>query len=213
MPDGVSCRDEAQALDITGPTKVHDVRSHAYREKRPIAVAWHAKTMRAVCSVRFSADIPPHYHNESAFAWHRSARLSRGAKKQTDPLPGEGSKWHLGDRCCLAANDLPIPADRSPFHWQYSSEVPPSAYFSSDAWAMPLPTAIGTALEELAEGTGGLADAVFVFHQGEADTPRGPNPPSTSRPLQRVGTGHHGRQPARRLPICPTIEPLLVVVS
>jgi hypothetical protein len=38
----------------------------------------------------------------------------------------------------LAAKDLPIPADRSSFHWQYSSEVPPSAYFSGDAQAAPI---------------------------------------------------------------------------
>src|ERR1035437_7268158 len=68
----------------------------------------------------------------------------------------------------LVAKDLPIPGEHSPLHWQYSSEVPPSAYFNADAWAMPHPTAIRSALEELADGAGGLADAVFVFHQGEA---------------------------------------------
>src|SRR5665811_1087121 len=74
----------------------------------------------------------------------------------------------LGDRSSLVAKDLPIPGEHSPLRWQYSSEVPPSAYFNADAWAMPHPTAIRSALEELADGSGGLADALFVFHQGEA---------------------------------------------
>src|ERR1035437_4733945 len=69
----------------------------------------------------------------------------------------------LGDRSALVAKDLPIPGEHSPLHWQYSSEVPPSAYFNADAWAMPHPTAIRSALEELADGSGGLADALVGF--------------------------------------------------